>query len=119
MKIPVQITTRPNNLRLRNRPSGHKNSNCIIIPRAPLDELDAVASINHIGKSINSREKPNDANVMNRGTQEMLSDAQRSKLKIAHLNIRSLKNRNHLIRIRERLRDTNYDILAMSELKLC
>ncbi len=101
MKIPVQITTRPNNLRLRSRPSGHKNSNCIIIPRAPLKrnespnlpnllirntrslspkldrELDAVASINHIGKSINSREKPNTTNVMNRGTQEMLADAQR------------------------------------------
>ncbi len=52
---------------------------------------------------------------MNRGTQEMLSDAQRSKLKIAHLSIRSLKNRNHLIQIREHLRDTNYDILALSE----
>ncbi len=44
-----------------------------------------------IGKCINSREKPNTANVKNRRTQERLSDAQRSKLKIAHLNIRSLK----------------------------
>ena len=52
---------------------------------------------------------------MNRRTQERLSDAQRSKLKIAHLNIRSLKNRNHLIQIREHLRDTDYDILALSE----
>ena len=52
---------------------------------------------------------------MNRRTQERLSDAQRSKLKIAHLNIRSLKNRNHLIQIREHLRHTDYDILALSE----
>ncbi|CAB3984845.1 Hypothetical predicted protein [Paramuricea clavata] len=44
-----------------------------------------------------------------------LSDMQRSKLRIAHLNVRSIKNRNHLIQVRELMKDRNYDILALSE----
>ena len=44
-----------------------------------------------------------------------LSDMQRSKLRIAHLNVRSIKNRNHLIQVRELMKDSNYDILAISE----
>jgi hypothetical protein len=38
---------------------------------------------------------------------------QRSKLRIAHLNVRSIKNRNHLIQVRELMKDRNYDILGI------
>ncbi len=95
--IPVRITRNHKSSEIPTVPTGSNFSNLVNI------------------QTINSREKPNTANVMNRKTQEMLSAAQRSKLKIAHLNIRSLKNRNRFIQIREHLRDTNYDILALSE----
>lgn len=40
---------------------------------------------------------------------------QKSKIKIAHLNIRSLKNRDHLTQMRQLAHDTNLDIIAISE----
>ena len=40
---------------------------------------------------------------------------QRSKIKMAHLNIRSLKNRNHLIQLQMLTREKAFDILAISE----
>ena len=39
----------------------------------------------------------------------------KSKLQIAHLNVRSVKERNHLIQLRELMREKNYDVLAISE----
>ena len=66
---------------------------------------------------VNSRE-----NTLTATTKEHVpkppSDMQRSKLRIAHLNVRSIKNRNHLIQVRELMKDRNYDILALSELWL-
>ena len=40
---------------------------------------------------------------------------QRSKIKMAHLNIRSLKNRNHLIQLQMLTREKAFDILAIAE----
>ena len=40
---------------------------------------------------------------------------QKSKIKMAHLNIRSLKNRNHLIQLRNIAEEKNYGIIAISE----
>ena len=40
---------------------------------------------------------------------------QKSKIKMAHLNIRSLKNRNHLIQLRNIAEEENYGIIAISE----
>ena len=40
---------------------------------------------------------------------------QKSKFKIAHLNVRSLKNRDHLIQRRKLLHEHDYDIFAVSE----
>lgn len=39
----------------------------------------------------------------------------KSKLHIAHLNIRSVKERNHLIQLRELAGEKNYDVIAISE----
>ena len=39
----------------------------------------------------------------------------KSKLKIAHLNARSLKTRGHLLQVRELMREKDYDVLAVSE----
>ena len=63
---------------------------------------------------VNSREKIL-TQITNEHVPKPLSDMQRSKLRIAHLNVRSIKNRNHLIQVRELVRDSNYDILALSE----
>ena len=38
-----------------------------------------------------------------------------SKIKMVHLNIRSLKNRDHLIQMRKLVEDSNYNIIAISE----
>ena len=63
---------------------------------------------------VNSRE-----NTLTATTKEHVpkppSDMQRSKLRIAHLNVRAIKNRNHLIQVRELMKDRSYDILALSE----
>ena len=37
------------------------------------------------------------------------------KLKIAHLNIQSMKNRNHLIQARHLVKEKDYDVLTISE----
>lgn len=39
----------------------------------------------------------------------------KTKLHVAHLNVRSVKERNHLIQLRELVREKNYDVLAISE----
>ena len=45
-----------------------------------------------------------------------LSDMQSRNLELPmHLNVRSIKNRNHLIQVRELMKDRNCDILALSE----
>ena len=38
-----------------------------------------------------------------------------SKIKIAHLNVRSFKNRDHLIEMRQLAHENNYDVIAISE----
>ena len=38
-----------------------------------------------------------------------------SNLKVAHLNIRSLKNRSHIVQMRDLMREKDYDIFAVSE----
>ena len=38
-----------------------------------------------------------------------------SNLKVAHLNARSLKNRSHIVQMRELMREKDYDVLAVSE----
>ena len=38
---------------------------------------------------------------------------QKSKIKVGHLNIRSLKNRNHLIQLRLLTCEKDFDILAL------
>ena len=38
-----------------------------------------------------------------------------SKLSVAHLNVRSLKNRSHIVQMRELMREKKYDVLAVSE----
>ena len=43
------------------------------------------------------------------------SNLPKSKLKIAHLNVRSLKTRSHLLQVRELMREKDYDVLAVSE----
>ena len=63
---------------------------------------------------VNSMEKTQTA-ITKEHVPKPLSDMQRSKLRIAHLNARSIKNRNHLIQVRELMKDRNYDILAFSE----
>ena len=65
---------------------------------------------------VNSMEKTQTA-ITKEYVPKPLSDMQRSKLRIAHLNVRSIKNRNHLIQVREFMKDRNYDILALSESK--
>ncbi|CAB3982124.1 Hypothetical predicted protein [Paramuricea clavata] len=63
---------------------------------------------------VNSREKTLTA-ITKEHVPKPLSDMQRLKLRIAHLNVRSIKNRNHLIQVRELMKEKNYDILALSE----
>ena len=48
-------------------------------------------------------------------TQPSTSKFLKLKLQIAHLNVRSVKERNHLIQLRELMREKNYDVLAISE----
>ena len=48
-------------------------------------------------------------------TQPSRSKFLKSKLQIAHLNVRLVKERNHLIQLRELMREKNYDVLAISE----
>ena len=48
-------------------------------------------------------------------TQPSTSKFVKSKLQIAHLNVRPVKERNHLIQLRELMREKNYDVLAISE----
>lgn len=48
-------------------------------------------------------------------TQASTSKFLKSKLQIVHLNVRSVKERNHLIQLREHTREKNYDVLAISE----
>ena len=48
-------------------------------------------------------------------TQLSTSKFLKLKLQIAHLNVRSVKERNHLILLRELMRENNYDVLAISE----
>ena len=43
------------------------------------------------------------------------SNLPKSKLKIAHLNVRPLKTRSHLLQVRELTREKDYDVLAVSE----
>ena len=38
-----------------------------------------------------------------------------NRIKLFHLNIQSIKNRNHLIQIRELVSDNKVDVLAISE----
>ena len=88
-----------------------------IIPRYPAQNMTQngpnFSNLVNI-QIVNSRE-----NTQRETTKEHvpkpLSDMQRSKLRIAHLNVRSIKNRNHLIQVRELMKDSNYDILAISE----
>ena len=48
-------------------------------------------------------------------TQPSTSKFLKSKLQIAHLNVRSVKERNHLIQLRELMCEKNYDVLVISE----
>ena len=48
-------------------------------------------------------------------TQPSTSKLLKLKLQIAHLNVRSVKERNHLIQLRELMREKNYEVLAISE----
>ena len=43
------------------------------------------------------------------------SNLPKSRLKIAHLNVRSFKTRSHLLQVRELMREKDYDVLAVSE----
>ena len=43
------------------------------------------------------------------------SNLPKSKLKIADLNVRSLKTRSHLLQVRELMQEKDYDVLAVSE----
>lgn len=38
-----------------------------------------------------------------------------SKLRVAHLNVRSLKNRSHIVQVRKLMQEKGYDVLAVSE----
>lgn len=53
--------------------------------------------------------------VQTPGQRNQPESFQRSKIKMAHLNIRSLKNRDHLIQLRMLTREKAFDILAISE----
>jgi exonuclease III len=48
-------------------------------------------------------------------TLEMANNFQNTRLKIAHLNIRSLKSNTHLTQLRDLARRENFDILTISE----
>ena len=48
-------------------------------------------------------------------TSHQLRGFLKSKIKVSHLNIRSLKNRDHLIQLRLLACEKNFDILALSE----
>ena len=48
-------------------------------------------------------------------TQPSTSKFLKSQLQIAHLNVRSVKERNHLIQLRELMCEKNYDVLVISE----
>ena len=48
-------------------------------------------------------------------TQPSTSKFLKSQLQIAHLNVRSVKERNHLIQLRELMCKKNYDVLVISE----
>ena len=47
--------------------------------------------------------------------QRKTSNLPKSKLKIANLNVRSLKTRSHLLQVRELMREKDYNVLAVSE----
>ena len=48
-------------------------------------------------------------------TQPSTSKFLKPKLQIAHLNVRSVKERNHLIQLGELMHEKNYDVLVISE----
>jgi hypothetical protein len=59
---------------------------------------------------------PISSNVMSStSTLEMGNNFQNTRLKIAHLNIRSLKSNTHLTQLRDLSRRENFDILTISE----
>ena len=41
-----------------------------------------------------------------------------SKLRVAHLNMRSLKNRSHVLKMRELMQEKDYYVLVVSRLNL-
>ncbi|CAB4045042.1 Hypothetical predicted protein, partial [Paramuricea clavata] len=95
--IPVRITTRTLNLKsvystgmFCNKQ--HNAENCIVIK--------------NYKKTIDCPSLTKNANNHNHSN---------SKLKLAHLNVRSLKNRDNLIQLRELNGEHQYDILTISE----
>lgn len=85
----VQLLNRRKKYSIQNGP----NLSNLLNIQARTDEIKSVTT------TTNKREKSNFG----------------SKLRVAHLNARSLKNRSHILQMRELVREKDYDVLAISE----
>ena len=103
----IAITVFESNANCRTRQRGERNgvnySNLLNI------QIDT--------SSVNSKRAPTvqslSEQTLSQGNQP--KNFQRSKILIAHLNIRSLKNRDHLVQLQTLVSEKGFDVLAISE----
>lgn len=73
-------------------------------------------SVKQRGIQVNTNEAA--TNYVTRRTTDVnkrQNDSLKSKIKIAHLNIRSIKNRDHLVQMRKLAEENDFNIIAISE----
>jgi hypothetical protein len=97
-RIPVRISSFRNSIN-RSKQSGRNRNNLIsVFQRSHADVSTQANDINRA--SINNNQPSKSSN---------------KKIKIAHLNIRSLKKRDHLLQLRCLVKGKDYDVFALSE----
>ena len=97
-RIPVRISSFRNSI-YRPKESGRNRNNLIsVVQRSHTDVSTQANDINRA--SINNNQPSKSSN---------------KKIKIAHLNIRSLKKRDHLLQLRCLVKEKDYDVFALSE----
>lgn len=93
----------------------HNPLNCILInPAEPPINCNSILNVNQRERC--AVRSPSSSNVMSStSTLEIGNKFQNTRLKIAHLNIRSLNSNTHLTQLRDLTRKENFDILTISE----
>ena len=101
-QIPVRLSSFRNSRR-RPKQRGSDRNNLISVPQK--SHADVLTHINNINRT-------------NINKNALSKSFQKSKIKIAHLNIRSLKKRDHLLQLRCLVKENDYDVFAVSESRL-